>query len=95
MKRQPLKVAPIGNSRGVRIPAQTLKRYQIGDLVIMEEREEGILLRPVQGKHEKLSWAETADAMAQSAEDWSEWDDALGDGTDQLTWPVPAKRKSS
>ncbi|MGH7658606.1 MAG: AbrB/MazE/SpoVT family DNA-binding domain-containing protein, partial [Gemmatimonadales bacterium] len=39
-----LKVARIGNSRGVRIPAGTLKKYGIGEEVIMEERSDGILL---------------------------------------------------
>ena len=33
-----LKVARIGNSRGIRIPALTLERYRIGTTVVMEER---------------------------------------------------------
>ena len=41
-----LKVARIGNSRGVRQPAASLRRYRIGDSVVMEERSDGILLRP-------------------------------------------------
>ena len=31
-----LKVARIGNSRGVRLPAASLRRYRIGDSVVME-----------------------------------------------------------
>jgi antitoxin component of MazEF toxin-antitoxin module len=31
-----LKVARIGNSRGVRLPARTLESYRIGDTVLME-----------------------------------------------------------
>jgi antitoxin component of MazEF toxin-antitoxin module len=41
-----LKVARIGNSRGVRLPAASLRRCRIGETVLMEERSEGILLRP-------------------------------------------------
>ena len=46
MKPVELKVARIGNSRGVRI-LRTLARFHIGDSVVMEERADGILLRPV------------------------------------------------
>jgi antitoxin component of MazEF toxin-antitoxin module len=37
-----LKVIRIGNSRGVRIPAATLERYQVGESVVMEERSDGL-----------------------------------------------------
>ena len=40
-----LKVARIGNSRGVRLPA-ALRRYRIGDTVLDGGAERGILLRP-------------------------------------------------
>src|SRR5215208_2609422 len=55
-----LKVARIGNSRGVRLPATTLARYGIGERVLMEERTDGILLRPARQTETKLSWEETA-----------------------------------
>jgi antitoxin component of MazEF toxin-antitoxin module len=88
-----LKVARIGNSRGVRIPAVTLERYRIGDSVVMEERAEGILLRPRRVAGPKLSWDETARAMAAESEDWSEWDHTRSDGLDQVPWEQsPAKR---
>ena len=80
-----LKVARIGNSRGVRLPAKTLERYAIGDRVIMEETADGILLRPRRELHPKLSWEDTARAMAASDEDWSEWDAMAGDGLAGLT----------
>ena len=51
-----LKVARIGNSRGVRLPAASLRRYRIGDTVLMEELSEGILLRPTGTAVKKLSW---------------------------------------
>lgn len=86
MKPVALKVARIGNSRGVRIPATVLERYNIGDTVLMEERTEGILLRPRASTHELLSWDETARAMAVEAEDWTEWDATLADGLESLPW---------
>ena len=79
-----LKVARIGNSRGVRLPAASLRRYHIGETVMMEERSDGILLRPAGWTVEKLSWEETARAMAISHEEWSAWDAATMDGLDHL-----------
>ncbi len=81
-----LKVSRIGNSRGVRLPAEVLRRYQVGDSVILEERSDGILLRPTRQANPKLSWEETARAMATSADDWSDWDVALPDGIGGIPW---------
>ena len=86
-----LKVARIGNSRGVRLPAASLRRYRIGDSVVMEERSEGILLRPTGPTVEKLSWADTASEMAASREDWSAWDATVGDGLHDLPWQADRK----
>lgn len=86
-----LKVARIGNSRGVRIPARTLERYRIGTTVVMEERSDGILLRRTGKASPKLSWAETAEAMARADEDWAGWASADADGLDGIPWR-PAKR---
>ena len=92
MTRVTLKVARIGNSRGVRLPAQTLKRFGIGDSVVMEERADGILLRPIAGGPVKLSWVQTATEMAMSDEDWSEWE-SLSDGLDKIPWAESAPAK--
>jgi antitoxin component of MazEF toxin-antitoxin module len=92
MATMKLKVARIGNSRGVRLPAASLRRYRIGETVVMEERSEGILLRPSGPAMEKLSWEETAREMAASREDWSAWDAAAADGLDDLPWQT--RRKS-
>ncbi len=93
MKASQLKVARIGNSRGVRIPATTLARYHIGDSVIMEERAEGILLRAHGSPMAKLSWEETAKAIAAENEDWSAWDVASADGLDAIPWGEPVARR--
>ncbi len=90
MTSRELKVTRIGNSRGVRLPAESLKRYRIGETVVMEERSDGILLRPTGPAVQKLSWKETAEAMGASGEDWSEWDAVQADGLDHAPWE-PAK----
>jgi mRNA interferase MazF len=88
MKTRELKVARIGNSRGVRLPASSLKRYSIGSALIMEERAEGILLRSAGQAVEKLSWEDTAREMAAECEDWSEWSGMDADGLQSLPWEV-------
>ena len=70
----------------VRLPVRVLRRYRIGDGVVMEERSDGILLRPAGPASCKLSWDDTAKEMAASREDWSEWDVAAADGLDDLPW---------
>jgi|GEM_PF-15456 len=93
MKIQELKVTRIGNSRGVRLPSSALKKYSVSGAVIMEERLEGILLRPAGPAVEKLSWEETAREMAAAAEDWSEWDAVDSDGLEDVPWrPSPRGR---
>lgn len=73
-----LKVVPIGNSRGVRLPKSVLDKYAFVDIVVLEERDDGILLRSRKGK--KLSWEDTYKAMAREREDWADLGDTLGDG---------------
>ncbi len=93
MKPFELKVARIGNSRGVRLPAATLQRYGIGDGVVMEERSDGILLRPPGRAQPKMSWEDTArDMAAAAAEDWSAWEAAAADGLDDVPWGARARR---
>ena len=59
----------------------------------MEERSEGILLRPTGPVVEKLSWEDTAREMAASHEDWSAWDTAAPDGLEHLPWQADRKRR--
>jgi hypothetical protein len=41
----------------------------------------------------KLSWDDTARAIANELEDWSAWDQTLSDGLDRIPWePRPARR---
>lgn len=99
MKTIELKVARIGNSRGIRLPAATLRRYRIGQTIIMEERSEWIILRPAGSSAEKLSWEDTAREMAAAGESWNEWDAAAADGLNDIPWdsaatPPAAERKA-
>ena len=95
MSTRELKVARIGNSRGVRLPAKTLERYGIGESVIMEERSDGILLRPSHLTNAKLSWDDTAREMASSSENWSEWEAAAADGLETIPWKKVAERSAA
>jgi antitoxin MazE len=76
-----LQITPIGNSRGIRIPASILKKYGITDTVLLEERRDEIVLRTRRSK--KLSWKETFAEMANAKEDWSDLDAATPDGIDE------------
>jgi antitoxin component of MazEF toxin-antitoxin module len=78
MKVVELAITKIGNSRGIRIPADILHRYKIGESIILEEREGELILRPK--RQGKLSWKETYAAMAAEGEAWSDWDGVSGDG---------------
>lgn len=93
MRPRELKVARIGNSKGVRIPADTLKRYRIGATVVMEERSDGILLRPTGVAAPKLSWEDTARQMAAAAEDWRDWDATVADGLEDIPWEKAQSRR--
>jgi mRNA interferase MazF len=86
MKPTELKIARIGNSKGVRVPAATLRRYGIGATVLMEERSDGIMLRPSGPLVAKLSWDDTAREIELSEEDWSEWDATTFDGLQSHPW---------
>lgn len=93
MKPVELKVARIGNSRGVRLPAATLERYQVGDALMMEERAEGILLRPPGPAPAKLSWEDTAAAMVAGGDEWAAWDATDADGLGDVPWEPERVRR--
>ena len=84
MKTIVLKVSRIGNSRGIRLPAEMLRKYHIRDAVIAEEKSDEIVLRPGRVTRPKLSWEETAKAMATAKEDWSGWEATTADGLNGL-----------
>jgi antitoxin component of MazEF toxin-antitoxin module len=90
MKTLELTLAQIGNSRGIRLSADLIRRHGFDQGIVLEDRGHEIALRPKAGP-KKLSWEETAREMAAANEDWSEWDCTLTDGLDQIPWdgPIP------
>ena len=79
-----LRVVKIGNSRGVRLPKAVIDRYAITDELVLEAREEGLLLR--NRKDRRMSWEETFEDMAREREDWRDLDATLADGLDEESW---------
>ena len=75
-----VKLIAIGNSRGIRIPKVLREKYGWSESIVLEETEEGLLLR--RDARDKLSWRETYKAMAAAEEDWSDLDVAMADGLD-------------
>lgn len=84
MKTANLKVIRIGNSKGVRLPAPLLSRYRIKGEVSVELRPEGMLLKSV--RDDRLSWEETAQAMAtEHEEEFADLEKTTaGDGLESL-----------
>ncbi len=77
-----LKVSRFGNSRGIRLPASLLRRYRIEGVVLIEEGEDFLALRPKACR--KLSWKETAAEIAKTREDWKMFETIVGDGFGSL-----------
>ena len=75
-----VKLVAIGNSRGIRIPKILREKYGWGSTLVLEETDEGILLR--RDACSKLSWSETYRAMAADGEDWSNFESTAADGLD-------------
>ena len=78
-------VLRIGNSRGLRLRARLLELYGLseGDELELEERAEGILVRPAPRTDGKLDRADAYRLMAEEVaekSEWSEWDGTAADG---------------
>jgi antitoxin MazE len=73
-----IKLVPIGNSKGIRIPKALLEKYGLTNSLLLEETDNGLLLR--KKDDDKLSWEDTYKAMAVENEDWEDFDEALADG---------------
>jgi antitoxin component of MazEF toxin-antitoxin module len=75
----PVKLTRIGNSRGIRIPTGVIRRLGLDRPGLEAEvRSDGLFLRAAPST--KLSWSETAIAMASEGEDWSDLETASADG---------------
>ena len=67
LRTRDIKLVPIGNSQGVRIPKALLQKYGLSNPLVLEETDQGLLLRNKQ--EDKLSWEDTFKAMAKEGED--------------------------
>ncbi len=81
LRARDVKLVPIGNSQGIRIPKALLQRYNLSDSLVLEETDQGILLR--KKRDGKLSWGDTFKAMAEEGEDWADFDATLLDGLEE------------
>jgi len=73
-----IKLVPIGNSKGVRIPKSILQKYGFNNSLLLEETDRGLLL--LKKEDSKLSWEDTYKAMANEKEDWDDFNTTLLDG---------------
>ena len=73
-----VKLIPIGNSKGIRLPKTILQKYGFSDSLLLKETTQGILLHKKETG--KLSWEETYRQMAQEQESWDDFDVTLLDG---------------
>ena len=81
LRTKNLKLVPIGNSKGIRIPKELLQKYGMTDSLLLEETEQGLLLRKKDDN--KLSWEDTYKAMADEKENWDDFDNVLLDGLEE------------
>ena len=79
-----IKLVAVGNSRGLRLPRELLRKYSIADTLLVEERPDGILLRG--NRLDKVSLEQTFTEMAAVQEDWSDMDVVRSDGLNSLPW---------
>ena len=61
-----LQVVQIGNSKGIRIPKSLLKQYNFEEKVVVDLKEEGLLIKP---KKIRDGWAESFKEMAKNGDD--------------------------
>ena len=78
IRSRDIKLVPIGNSKGVRIPKSLLQKYDLNNPLLLEETDRGLLL--LKKEDSKLSWEDTYKAMANEKEAWDDFDTTLLDG---------------
>lgn len=92
MKTLEISLAKIGNSRGIRLSADLIRKHGLESGIVLEDRGHEIAIKP-KAVPKKLSWEETYKEMAAANEDWSDWDCTVADGLDDIPWehPIPEK----
>lgn len=61
-------VVPVGNTKGIKLPKNLLKKLSIKDKIEMEEREDSIVLRPAKTSV-RAGWKEAFAQMHERGED--------------------------
>lgn len=75
------KLIPIGNSKGIRLPKKIIQKYGFSESIVLEEKEEGVLLHRKEDK--KLTWEQTFKSMSEEKENWNDFDVTLMDGLEE------------
>ncbi len=78
IRTRDIKLVPIGNSKGVRIPKALLQKYGLNNTLLLEEIDRGLLI--LKKEDDKLSWEDTYKAMADEKKDWGDFGATLLDG---------------
>jgi antitoxin MazE len=78
IRTRDVKLIPIGNSKGIRIPKALIQKYGLNNSLLIEETEKGLLLR--KKDENKLSWEDTYKSMADEKENWDDFNAGLLDG---------------
>ncbi len=81
IRTKDIKLIPIGNSKGIRLPKKILQKYGFSESVVLEEKEEGVLLHRKEDK--KLTWEETFKSISEKKENWNDFDVTLMDGLEE------------
>ncbi|MEI8309838.1 MAG: AbrB/MazE/SpoVT family DNA-binding domain-containing protein [Verrucomicrobiota bacterium] len=86
MKTHEISLARIGNSRGIRLPAQLIRKHGFDSGLLIQDRGDSVILTSKAAPAKKLSWEETAREMVAAKEDWSDWACTLADGLEDIPW---------
>jgi len=95
MKTHEISLARIGNSRGIRLPAQLIRKHGFDSGLLIEDRGDAVILKSKATPAKKLSWEETAREMVAAKEDWSDWECTLADGLEDTPWEHPEEKNSA
>ncbi len=78
IRTRDVKLIPIGNSKGIRIPKALIQKYGLKNSLLIEETDKGLLLR--KKEENMLSWEDTYKSMADEKENWDDFNAVLLDG---------------
>ncbi|TWI72300.1 antitoxin MazE [Desulfobotulus alkaliphilus] len=80
IRTRDIKLIPIGNSKGIRIPQKLIQKYGLNNSLLLEETDKGLLLHKKEDS--MLSWEDTYKSMADEKENWDDFNTVILDGLD-------------